>query len=142
MEETKKIEDFQKFIETCEEYELYFTIDEAGSFIWRMTNLVNAGKIPPEQVDGVSQDMLTINSMQGLAAEQTKRFGVDFKITEEYNESAKQNIKKPSEEYWKWLTFWNNWKNGFTDETWDQFTAAIDKQESVVEFLPKTKWND
>lgn len=137
----KKIE-FEKFIEICQEFELYFLLDEAGSFIRRMNYMLKNKQIPPENLTGLNQDIIAVNKMQAKAAEQTKRFGVDFKLLEEYNETIKQNIKTPSPEYWVWLKHWNNWKNEFTDELWGKFMAAHEKQESIDEYLPKIKWND
>lgn len=135
-------EDFQEFIKNCEEYELFFTIDEAGSFIYRMRQALSNGVIPETDVDGVNQDVIAINKMQGDAAAQTIRFGVDFKLIEQFNDLLKKNITMPCPEYWKWMKYWNDWRGEFTDETWGEFSTALNNKESVAQFLPKKKWNE
>ena len=143
MEEKEQKEiDFKNFIETCSEHELYFMIDESGAFLHRMNHLISHGGIDQEHVEGVYKDIAAVNKMQGQGAEQTKRFGVDFSLVEEYNEALKFNVKVPCPDYWKWLKHWNDWNESFNDETWDKFVTALDKKESVEEFLPKTKWNE
>jgi hypothetical protein len=132
---------FKEFIETCQEHELYFVIDEAGAFIWRMNHLAANGQIPEDSMGGVMKDMMAINRMQGEAAQETKRFGVNFELVNKEGDTSEET-KQPCQEYWDWLKHWNNWKETFTDETWDAFIKAVESKGDLTSFLPKTKWSD
>lgn len=135
-------QDFNEFIETCTEHELFFVIDEAGAFIWRMNHNIDHGNIPAEDMDGVTKDIISINQMQGEAAKQTKRFGVNFELVTQQHEPTGREIKIPCPEYWTWLKHWNNWKNAFNDDTWAEFMKAVSNKESLESFLPTKRWHE
>jgi hypothetical protein len=135
-------QEFNEFIESCTEHELFFVIDEAGAFIWRMNHLINNQQIPEADIDAVTKDIVSVNKMQGIAAENTKRFGVNFELVEQHNEIMNQTFKVPCPEYWAWLKHWNEWKNAFTDESWDAFIKAVDAKGDLTEYLPKKRWNE
>jgi hypothetical protein len=141
-ETTQPNQDFEKFIETCTEHELYFVIDEAGAFIWRMNHMLGHGQIPEQDVEGVSQDIIAINKMQGEAAQKTKRFGVNFELVDHKDPLSSRDVKIPCPEYWAWLKHWNEWKKNFTDESWDAFMAASKEKADLTEYLPKTRWHE
>lgn len=141
-------EKFLEFINTCKEYELYFIIDEAGAFLFRMNHMLENGQIPDEDINKLMGDMGNISHMQGLAAAKSARFGVNFELTEEHNEELGRSIKKPTQEYWSWLHHWDNWKKNFNDETWTTFMTTFqdlenpNREEVIESFLPEKPWNE
>jgi len=139
----KQKEILEKFISTCPEYNLYFFINECRAFISAMSHDLREGKIDLDEEKKmlIAEDIKNVRETQEKAVEQTKRFGVDFKIVEEYDNTLKKNVKKACSEYKKWYRHWDNWKKSLSDENWDIIVTKIKKEESIEEFLPNKKWN-
>ena len=125
--------EFKEKITTCSEYNLYFIIDECGGFIWRMNHDLSHGRID-DPSGSIQKDIQNVQVLIKLAVEETKRFGVPFKMNE--NGSA-------CNEYWNWYRFWDKWKKELSDEDWNSINYMMEKDIPIDEkYLPKTKWTD
>ena len=127
IEESKKAE-LLKMNET----ETFFLIDECGGFIWRMNHEMSHGRIPIESHAGVHEDMMAVKELQQFVVDNLMRFGVDPL-------SAKD---RENGDYWKWFGFWDKWRNGLSDEDWDNMIKLIKNNESYEKYLPETTWKD
>lgn len=108
-----------KFTETiaeCDEINLYFLIDHAGGFIWRMNHDMADDRIPREHHAGIDSDVMKAREQQQRAVEQCSRFGF---------EPLKDG--QPTDEYWSWFRMWDGWKKSLTDEDWREFNAALSR---------------
>jgi hypothetical protein len=114
------------------EVDTYFLIDECGAFMWRMSHEMAHGRIPQESHAAVQEDINAVREIQVFAVDNLLRFGID-------PESAKD---RENGDYWKWYTFWDDWKKGLSDEDWNAVNLLISKKESYEKYLPKTTWKD
>ena len=126
-EESTMSEQDKKDILSMDEATTYFLINECGMFLFRMNHDLADGKIPEESIEAVKTDMINIREVQIFTVEHLDRFGVDPKSVEDKTEG----------EYWKWYTFWDEWKKNLTDDEWEVVASGEYK-----EYLPKTSWNE
>ena len=126
-EETTMSDQDKKDILGMDEVTTYFLINECGMFLFRMNHDLADGKIPEESIEAVKTDMINIREVQIFTVEHLDRFGVDPKSVEDKTEG----------EYWKWYTFWDEWKKNLTDDEWEVVATGEYKQ-----YLPKTSWNE
>jgi hypothetical protein len=126
-EETTMTEQDQKDILSMDEATTYFLINECGMFLFRMNHDMADGRIPEEAHEGITKDMVNIREVQKFAADHLDRFGVDPESVEDKTEG----------EYWKWYTFWDEWKKNLTDDEWKVVATGEYK-----EYLPTTSWKD
>lgn len=126
-EETTMSDQDKKDILGMDEVTTYFLINECGMFLFRMNHDLADGKIPEESIEAVKTDMINIREVQIFTVEHLDRFGVDPKSVEDKTEG----------EYWKWYTFWDEWKKNLTDDEWEVVASGEYK-----EYLPKTSWNE
>lgn len=112
---------------SMDEVMTYFLVDECGAFLFRMSHDMSKGKIPEEKHEAIMSDLVNIRGLQKFTVENLQRFGVD-------PESA---YDKENGNYWKWLTHWNDWKNGLSEEEWVKVSVG-----DYEEYLPKNKWNE
>lgn len=117
-------------ISDLNEYESYFFIDECGAFIWRMSHDMSHGRIP--ESSEIRNDIQKVAALQRFVVGTLTRFGID-------PETAKD---KPNGDYWKWFTFWDNWKKGLTDQEWNELNRKLENKESVEDMLPFGNWKN
>lgn len=117
----------KKDILSMDEVMTYFLIDECGAFLFRMTHDMAKGKIPEEAEPAVMADVVNIRQVQKFAVENLGRFGVDPETVKD----------RENGDYWKWLRFWNEWKNNMTDEAWEKVSVGEYK-----DHLPTKSWKD
>ncbi len=108
-------QEFRRRVETCSEIDLYFTIDFFGAFIWRMNHDMADGRIPEEDHPGIDKDIERCSERSCIAVKQCSRFGVALPVDGE---------NRPTDEYWKWYRWWDDWKHGMTVDEWDIVNAA------------------
>jgi hypothetical protein len=120
----------KKEIENYAEYALYFMIDGFGSYIWRTNHDIHHDRYPmtPE----IEESLKKVSEIQQLCLQQLSKFGVD-------PESAKD---RANGDYWKWYTFWDNWKKDMSDKEWRKLEKKMSQKEDVSDLLPKRKWNE
>ena len=126
-EETTMSEQDQTDILSMDEATTYFLINECGNFLFRMNHDLADGRIPEESKEDVQNDMINIREAQMFTVENLDRFGVDPKSVED----------KDKGDYWKWYTFWDEWKNKLSDDVWKIVATGEYKV-----YLPTTSWND
>lgn len=114
------------------EIDTYFMIDECGAFMFRMTHDMNKGRIPEESHDAIKKDVEGVRELQRFAVDNLTRFEID-------PDSAKD---KENGDYWKWYSFWDNWKKGLSDEDWRTVNRLMSNDESIEEYLPKGTWRN
>lgn len=119
--------DFETFLATCTEPQLYFAIEELGGIIWRINHDVGHGRMP----ESCLKDLPQLNESIRLAVGQSARFGVEEPLRE--NGAGNDN-------YWKWYRWWNAWHKGMGDEQWDEVAAAMGAKEDLVGFRPEGDW--
>ena len=126
-EETTMTEQDQTDILSMDEATTYFLINECGNFLFRMNHDLADGRIPEESKADVQNDMINIREVQMFTVENLDRFGVDPKSVED----------KDKGDYWKWYTFWDEWKNKLSDDVWKIVATGEYKV-----YLPTTSWKD
>lgn len=114
------------------EIDIFFIIDECGAFKWRMNHDMAHGRIAVESHAAIQKDIVNIQEIQEFAVSTLDRFGIDPKSAED----------KPDGDYWKWFTFWNNWKKSLSNEDWNAVGLAMENKKLYDEYLPKNKWNE
>jgi len=127
--------DLLETLKTCNEATLYCVIDGFGGMIWRLNHDMADGRIPGESHAGIDKEIMDMRKKSEAATLQLPRFGVEGAIVD----------GKPTENYWKWFRWWDQWKHGLSDEEWREFDAAVVKgltPEEEEKFRPEGKWED
>ncbi len=122
-------------IATCHEIELYFLIDEAGAFIWRMNHDMGSGRIPKEHHSAIDKDIVQVRQQQTEAVRQCSRFGVANPI---------DSNNRATTDYWKWYRWWDGWKKAMTNDEWNELDAALSRgltEEDVQKYRPSETWD-
>lgn len=106
MNDTKNPSEFK-------ELDAYLTINACGAFIWRMNHDRNNGRISQENWISIYEDVLRVKARQLDIIRELPRFGVEPLDAE----------GKPTPSYWMWYETWDSWKNGLTDEKWQEISS-------------------
>jgi len=110
----------------------YFFINECGAFIWRMNHDMAHGRIPQESHRAIDEDIQKIRVLQKFVVDSNlPKFGVD-----------PESVTDRKGSYWKWFTFWDNWKKGLSDEDLNKVCDLVEKNKSIDEYLPKGTWQE
>ena len=116
-------------IEAMSEIEIYFTVDEAGAFSWRMNHDMNNGRIPVKDHASIRKDVAQMREIHQRAVAQLPRFG----ITDAFEDDG----KTPTATYWAWYKRWSKWhKEDLTDAEWETISRAMRKGEDLSKFDP------
>lgn len=97
------------------EVELYFAIDECGSFIWHMNHDMADGRIPEKDHAAIDEDIVRMRKLQVECIEQLPKFGI----------SALDENCRATDAYWVWYRKWNAWHKGMSDEAWRAVNASL-----------------
>jgi len=131
------IEEVNEKIKTYSEVMVYCFIDECGGFIWRMEHdMAHPGRIPQEDHAAIDEDIARVRKQQILAVRQLTRFGVEVPLVEG---------NRPTNDYWLWFRWWDNWKKSMSDEEWREVDAMLSDNMSknqLHQCRPNGKWQD
>ena len=108
--------EIKKEMTEMNEVELYFLIEGAGGFIWRMNHEMSHGRIPEESIAGVNRDIENVRQQQLEAIKELPRIGIAKPLEE--NGTA-------TPEYWTWYRKWNAWHHNMTDDQWNAVNASL-----------------
>jgi len=122
--------EYDAYIKTCPEVELYFAIDTFGGFVWRMNHDLADGRI--ESSAGVEQDIINMQGRMEIAIDQSVRFGVI--------EPRKDG--RASESYWRWFRWWDAWSKAMSNAQFREVDRAITNHEDLSRFRPDGDWKD
>ncbi len=110
------------------EVDTYFLIDSCGAFMWHMGHEMAHGRIPSEDHAAIQEEINKVSDLQKYAVDNLQRFGVD---------PASANDRENGD-FWKWINFWNNWKNTMPDENWSAMNQLKEeKNHGINIFLKK-----
>lgn len=118
-------------VENLTESEHYLFIEECGGFIFHMNHEMSHGRI--QSSPEILEDIKNTREIQEYVVSKLPKFGVDpLSINDRENGS-----------YWKWFNFWHTWhKETLTNKEWRLVSEKLQNDQSIDEYLPKTKWND
>jgi hypothetical protein len=92
------------------ELDAYLTINACGAFIWRMKHDMCNGRIPQIEHAAIDEDVKRVKSRQLEIIKELPRFGVEPLDAD----------GKATPAYWTWYETWDSWKNGLTNEKWQE----------------------
>lgn len=121
---------FEKTIEEGPEIMLYFIIDQIGSFTFHMNHDLAHSRIQGDTT-GVDADIQTAREQQKAAVKKLTRFGVQ-------NPTGENDA--PTEEYWKWYRWWDNYIHSLNNEEFDALNNALEKDTDLSKWRPLGDW--
>lgn len=103
-------------IDNALEDQLYFIINEAGGFIWRMNHDMRRGDFTDVECVSIKKDIETMRENQLYAIEHLPKYGVQNPFRNEQ--------KHPSAEYWAWFRWWDEFFKAMPEEEWKEYNKV------------------
>jgi len=128
--------EFKVKIAKYPEVMVYFFIDHCGAFIWRMNHDMANDRISKEHHASIDEDVVRVREQQVVAIRELTRFGVDVPLDEE---------DRPTENYWKWFRWWDEWKKKMSDDEWRRIDTMLSdsmSESQIQQCRPNGKWQD
>jgi hypothetical protein len=121
------------------EIQYYFLINECGGFIWRMNHDLADDRIDlptdPEErkkaITEIDNDIKEMRTIQAFVVSKLPDVGVQNPLMDD---------SKPSEEYWKWFHWWNDYVNSMSQEKWSELSIKIEAKEDISAWRPSGDW--
>ncbi len=134
-------EKFVEYVESCQEVELYFMINELGGFVWRMTHDMNKhGRIPEKEHPGIRKDVIAMQVRAGVAVDHTTRFGVVTPREPKKSTFTGEEHVGPSDDYWLWFRWWDAWSKSLSDEVFNEMDADMSAKRDLSKWRPDGEW--
>ncbi len=131
-----KDKEFSELIANGPEIRLYFVIDELGAFLWRIRHDMADGRIATNDTAGINRSLDEAREQQRQTIEQCVRFSV---------ETPTDSDGLASEDYWRWYRWWDNWKQGLSDDEWNVLDVVLSQEggltdEDIQKYRPSGSW--
>lgn len=108
------------------EYKLFFLIDECNGYINILTEILKDDNLGKKERNKLLESGVKVRDIRKNVSDEIKnRFG--FNCVDENN--------NPTKEYLNWWHKWNDWRQSFSDEEWEEIFKKLEKNEDIKKYL-------
>lgn len=123
--------EYQIYIETCPEVELYSVINFIGGAIWRINHDMADGRIPREEHASLDKSLSKDRKRLEKAVDQCTRFGVAM---------PRRSDGCGSDDYWRWFRWWDAWAKALSNEDFAEMGENMSTKRDLTKWRPKGDW--
>jgi len=120
----------KRIVENGPEIYAYMYIQQLGGAIWRLNHDAADGRIPDSPK--IDRDIAEMRKQQLELIKSLSKYGV-----EPLNEDG-----HPTEQYWKWYHWWNNYIEGLPQIDWQRLDKEMSENIDVSNWRPPGSWKE